>query len=207
MAKAILNISNYSGGLNNHTNARDIEGNQMQDIDSLSIDTPGKLKVMGATADFNPVKTLTITGSTFTPTVGNGLFYFKSDKDPEQTNNDVDETEMLLINDKADHEIKIYDKTDGAYSAKTIDYGPAASDVEYTAIDGNVRVTATDFSNDNHTPKVFSFINEKYDYGDTTTSNGAPRVDKTGWFEDTAIVDKPSDNEIELIHRMTLTLH
>ena len=75
--KAILNISNYSGGLNNHTNARDIEGNQFQDIDSLSIDIPGKLKVMGATADFNPVKTLTISGSTFTPTVGNGLFYFK----------------------------------------------------------------------------------------------------------------------------------
>ena len=197
--KAILNISNYSGGLNNHTNARDIEGNQMQDIDSLSIDTPGKLKVMGATADEGT--TLTISGSNFTPTVGNGLFYFKSDKDPEQTTNAVDNTEMLLINDKADHEIKIYDKTDGAYSAKTIDYGPAASDVEYTAIDGNVRVTATDFSNDNHTPKVFSFINEKYDYGDTTASNGAPRLDKIGWFEDTAAVDKPSDNEIELIHR------
>ena len=196
--KAILNISNYSGGLNNHTNAKDIEGNQMQNIDSLSIDTPGKLKVMGATADEGT--TLTISNSNFTPTVGNGLFYFKSDKDPEQTNNDIDNTEMLFINDKTDSEIKIYDKTDGAYSAKTINYGPAASDVEYTAIDGNVRVTATDFSNDNHTPKVFSFINEKYDFGDTTTSNGAPRLDKTGWFEDVAVVDKPSTNEIQIIH-------
>ena len=199
--KAILNISNYSGGLNNHTNARDIEGNQFQDIDSLSIDIPGKLKVMGATADFNPVKTLTISGSTFTPTVGNGLFYFKSDKDPEQTTNAVDNTEMLLINDKADHEIKIFDKTDNAYSSKTIDYGPAASDVEYTAIDGNVRVTATDFSNDNHTPKVFTFINEKLDYGNPSTANNVPRLDKVGWFEDTATIDKPSDSEIELIHR------
>ena len=199
--KAILNISNYSGGLNNHTNARDIEGNQFQDIDSLSIDIPGKLKVMGATADFSPVKTLTISGSTFTPTVGNGLFYFKSDKDPEQTTNAVDNTEMLLINDKADHEIKIFDKTDNAYSSKTIDYGPAASDVEYTAIDGNVRVTATDFSNDNHTPKVFTFINEKLDYGNPSTANNVPRLDKVGWFEDTATIDKPSDSEIELIHR------
>lgn len=199
--KAILNISNYSGGLNNHTNARDIEGNQFQDIDSLSIDIPGKLKVMGATADFSPVKTLTISGSTFTPTVGNGLFYFKSDKDPEQTTNAVDNTEMLLINDKAQHEIKIFDKTDNAYSSKTIDYGPAASDVEYTAIDGNVRVTATDFSNDNHTPKVFTFINEKLDYGNPSTTNNVPRLDKVGWFEDTATIDKPSDSEIELIHR------
>ena len=106
--KAILNISNYSGGLNNHTNAKDIEGNQMQNIDSLSIDTPGKLKVMGATADEGT--TLTISNSNFTPTVGNGLFYFKSDKDPEQTNNDIDNTEMLFINDKTDSEIKIYDK-------------------------------------------------------------------------------------------------
>ena len=203
--KAILNISNYSGGLNNHTNARDIEQNQFQDIDSFSIETPGKLKVMGAAKDEGTL--LTILGSTsFTPTVGNGFFYFKSDKDPEQTTNAVDNTEMLFINDKDQHEIAIYDKTDGAYSAKTIDYGPAASDVEYTAIDGNVRVTATDFSNDNHTPKVFSFINEKYDFGDTTTSNGAPRVDKTGWFEDAAVIDKPSINEFEIIHKDNVRL-
>ena len=48
MAKGILNISNYSGGLNNKTNSRDIADNQFQDLDSLSIETPGKLKVMGA---------------------------------------------------------------------------------------------------------------------------------------------------------------
>ena len=53
MAKGILNISNYSGGLNNKTNSRDIEDNQFQDLDSLSIETPGKLKVMGAVNDFN----------------------------------------------------------------------------------------------------------------------------------------------------------
>ena len=197
--KAVLNVSNYSGGLNNHTNGRDIEMNQYQDIDSLSIETPGKLKVMGATAEEGT--TLTITDSTFTPVVGNGLFYFKSDKDPEQTNIATDNTEMILVNDRADHDIKIYDKTDSAYSAKTIDYGPAASDVEFTAIDGDVRVTATDFSSDTTTPKVFTFINEKFDYGNTSTSNGIPRLDKTGWYEDTAIVDKPSDTEIELIHR------
>ena len=46
MAKGILNISNYSGGLNNKTNSRDIEDNQFQDLDSLSIETP-KIKNNG----------------------------------------------------------------------------------------------------------------------------------------------------------------
>jgi hypothetical protein len=196
--KAILNISNYSGGLNNETTPRDIEVNQFQDIDSLSIDIPGKLTVMGATAEEGT--TLTIPGSTFTPIVGDGLFYFKSDKDPEQTTNATDNTEMLFINDRADTEIKIFDKTDGAYSAKTIDYGPVASDVEFTAIDGDVRVTATDFSNDNMTPKVFTFLNEACDYGNTFAGTNFPRVDRVGWYVDNATVDAPTTNEIKITH-------
>lgn len=51
MAKGILNISNYSGGLNDKTNPRDIEDNQFQALDSLSIETPGKLKIIGAAED------------------------------------------------------------------------------------------------------------------------------------------------------------
>ena len=60
MAKGILNISNYSGGLNNKTNPRDIDDNQFQVLDSLSIETPGKLKIMGAAVDY--VASLSYTG-------------------------------------------------------------------------------------------------------------------------------------------------
>lgn len=200
MAKAIVNIDNFSGGLNNHTNSRDIEANQFQAIDSLSIDVPGKLKVMGAEAEEGT--TLTIANSSFNPTNGNGIFYFKSDKDPDQTNNNTVNTEMILVNDKTDKEIKIYEKTtSNAYSAKTISYGNTASDVKITAIDGNIRVTATNPSLDDTTPKVFSFLNEACDYGNVFSGTNFPRVDKIGWFEDTSTIDKPTDSEIVLIHR------
>jgi hypothetical protein len=78
VAKGILNISNYSGGLNNKTNSRDIEDNQFQNLDSLSIETPGKLKVMGAVDDY--VVSLSYTGYKMS-NVNNSLTASSSDTD------------------------------------------------------------------------------------------------------------------------------
>jgi hypothetical protein len=78
VAKGILNISNYSGGLNNKTNSRDIEDNQFQNLDSLSIETPGKLKVMGAVNDY--VVSLSYTGYKMS-NVNNSLTASSSDTD------------------------------------------------------------------------------------------------------------------------------
>ena len=95
MAKGILNISNYSGGLNNKTNSRDIEDNQFQDLDSLSIETPGKLKVMGAVNDF----TTSITADTATGVkYGNGVFHFNADYDIDDTSGVVENNEILFVN-------------------------------------------------------------------------------------------------------------
>ena len=189
MAKGILNISNYSGGLNNKTNSRDIEDNQFQDLDSLSIETPGKLKVMGAAGNYNPPAT---TGNLNAEiNLGNGLFHFNADHDIDDTNGTFANTEMLFINtDVTSDGVQVFNLNSGnlAYGTKTIPYGNIFSPVIYSAVDGVVRVTPTSFAN-NNTPKKLEYIDEVYNLGFTYTPTQTQinqaetdfKVTKTEW--------------------------
>ena len=121
MAKGILNISNYSGGLNNKTNSRDIEDNQFQDLDSLSIETPGKLKVMGAAVDYAS----SITGDRNSEVnLGNGLFQFNADHDIDNTDGTFFNNEMLFINtDVTSDGVRVFKLSNNSHGTKTVPYG------------------------------------------------------------------------------------
>lgn len=164
MAKGILNISNYSGGLSNKTNARDIEDNQFQVLDTLSIETPGKLKVMGAASDY----AASVTGSVNSEVNhANGLFQFNADYDIDNTNGTVTDTEMLFLNTDVTNEgVVVFNLNPGslAFGTLTIPYGNTFSPVVYSAVDGVVRVTPTSF-NDGNTPKKLEYIKENYNLG------------------------------------------
>ncbi len=164
MAKGILNISNYSGGLSNKTNARDIEDNQFQVLDTLSIETPGKLKVMGAASDY----AASVTGSVNSEVNhANGLFQFNADYDIDNTNGTVTDTEMLFLNtDVTSEGVVVFNLNPGslAFGTLTIPYGNTFSPVVYSAVDGVVRVTPTSF-NDGNTPKKLEYIKEDYNLG------------------------------------------
>jgi len=157
VAKGILNISNYSGGLSNKTNARDIEDNQFQVLDTLSIETPGKLKVMGAASDY----AASVTGSVNSEVNhANGLFQFNADYDIDNTNGTVTDTEMLFLNtDVTSEGVVVFNLNPGslAFGTLTIPYGNTFSPVVYSAVDGVVRVTPTSF-NDGNTPKKLEYI-------------------------------------------------
>ena len=169
MAKGILNISNYSGGLNNKTNPRDLEDNQFQVLDSLSIETPGKLKLTGASQDY--------AGSTSadfaTPiTYGNGLFQFNADYDIDDTTAYIDNNEMLFINTSKSETspaqnsglIKVLNLNDVSYGTKTLTYGDIYSEVVFNAVDGVVRITPTSFNKSNKPIKLMH-VNEEYNLG------------------------------------------
>jgi len=134
VAKAILNLSNYSGGLNNKTNTRDIEDNEFQSLDSLSIDTPGKLSVMGATYEHSITP---ITSSTALQH-GTDLWHMNTDRDPG--NGALSNRELLLINDRANTRLSVYDLASTTQDA-TVDYGANAQELEVNIIDGILRVT------------------------------------------------------------------
>lgn len=176
MAKGILNISNYSGGLNSKTNSRDIEDNQFQDLDSLSIETPGKLKMMGAAGDYNPPAT---TGNLNTEVnLGNGLFHFNADHDIDNTNGTVVNTEMLFLNtDVTSEGVQVFNLNSGAlaYGTLTIPYGDTFSPVVYSAVDGTVRIVPTSFATGN-TPKKLQYVKETFTLGyEKTTTLGNPQ--------------------------------
>jgi len=260
VAKGILNISNYSGGLNNKTNSRDIEDNQFQDLDSLSIETPGKLKIMGAVNDYvvslsytgykmsNVDNSLTASSSDtdFTITAypippefsvnnvirinnedmlitaavvvasavnitvtrgynsttiaaherddiyfynsigadtatnvkyGNGVFHFNADYDIDDISAVVENNETLFVNtDSGTNNAPVIkpfklnsDKL--GYSSRTdITYGDTWSEVDYSAVDGTVRITPKDFTETNK-PIKLQYVNENYYMGADTSSS------------------------------------
>ena len=47
MPKKILNINNFSGGLNEKTTPRDLAPNEFQRADNMNNETPGKLTLFG----------------------------------------------------------------------------------------------------------------------------------------------------------------
>ena len=95
MPKQVANITNFSGGLNNKTNPRDIADNQFQDLDTISVETPGKIKMMGAKKIVSIKSNNGITSGTVNH--GNGLAYLKTDRD--LGNVALENTESLFIND------------------------------------------------------------------------------------------------------------
>jgi len=169
VAKGILNISNYSGGLNNKTNPRDLEDNQFQALDSLSIETPGKLKLTGASQDY----TGSISADFATPiTYGNGLFQFNADYDIDDTTAFLENNEMLFINTSKSETspaqnsglVKVLNLNDVSYGTKTLTYGDIYSEVVFNAVDGVVRITPTSFNKGNKPIKLIH-VNEQYNLG------------------------------------------
>ncbi len=164
MPKEVLDLRNFSGGLNNNTNPRDLDTSEFQELKGFSIETPGKLKISGAVD--NLAHTSSSNEERFASTLnhGNGLFHFNTDRDPD--NGALSNTELLLINDIPGSKVKVFDKTDGAFiGTSEIDYGTTATTVDYYAVDGQVRVSANNQDNTNNQNKWYGYINRVFHYG------------------------------------------
>ena len=159
MAKAILNLSSYSGGLNDKTNSRDISDTEFQSLDTFAIDIPGKLGVMGAGYEHG------ITPLTSSTDIQQGTDLWHMNTDRRVLDGSLSNRELLLINDRANTRLSVYDLAATNQDA-TIDYGTTAQELEINMVDGVVRVTPTDPQD--------SFIDSGVDVvtaiSDTTTS-------------------------------------
>ena len=157
MPKKAINVSNFSGGVNNNTNPRDLADNEFQVLLNLSNEVPGKLKVIGdelhLTADaLNAIDTLNY---------GNGLLHYNSDRNLTSPAT-VTETEYVLINDitASPKQIRILDCNGNNHvlESNVIQYGDTAAKVEMYNIDGAVKVIPHFGSSvGTNKPKVFSY--------------------------------------------------
>ena len=89
MPKQYHVINDFSGGLNNKKDPRDIANNELSHIQNMSIDALGKIKTIGkfyahikdqdGATDFSSPYYISQVGADITGAGGYGLFYFESD--------------------------------------------------------------------------------------------------------------------------------
>lgn len=195
MSKQSANITNFSGGLNNKTNPRDIADNQFQDIDTLSIETFGTLKIMGAKKLIANKSNNPITNGTLNH--GNGLAYFKTDIDVGDASEQ--DTESLLIYNKATKTVKLFDYTDNAYEgSKDISMAKeggsaAVSLVDYSIVDGNITISPHSPFNANNTCKWLGYVKRSKNLGLTTSGTNLDNIKHNydGYYVDDMYISPP----------------
>ena len=95
MPKQLYIINDFSGGINNKKDPRDIEDNELSLVQNMSIDALGKIKTIGKFYAHSKDQDGSTTLSEYIPEVvanlngggGYGLFYFESDHSnkPDET--------------------------------------------------------------------------------------------------------------------------
>ena len=145
--KKALNIDDFSGGLNDNTNNRDIENHQFSLLNGVDIEYAGKIKTLGKVDDTSgyPVSSTNDHVTSSTIHYGNGLLHLNLDRRVSSAVNS-DETQYLFINDPSARKVRILDIDNNTLLSSgdyIMTYGSAGatSQVEYTTIDGEVRVS------------------------------------------------------------------
>ena len=180
MPKLTKHINNFSGGLNNNTNPKDLNDNQFQILDKLSNEIPGKITMNGSAEGEN-------IGSNAISSIdnlnfGNGLLYTNLDRNlgAAQT---INETEYFFINDTNESIVRIYDITTPAVESNTIDYGATSSKVDMYTIDGQTRVIPHYGASDNKS-KVFGYYNFNRKLGASSTTQDINNEVATGYKDE-----------------------
>jgi len=173
MPKKSINVNNFSGGLNNNTNSRDIQINEFQTLNGLDNEVPGKLKLFGEVKAYSALENYSETHTSFQ--YGNGLTYLKLDRDIEDNVSDnLSEDELLIINDANAGNVDIYNLSDLDKDTAQFSWGNTASPINTYVIDGQVRLSATLTTVTDNTPKWYGYIDKTYNMGNSnaTTSGG-----------------------------------
>lgn len=187
MPKKAINVSNFSGGVNNNTTPRDLADNEFQVLLNLSNEIPGKLQLIGdelneTSSALNAIDTLNY---------GNGLLHLNSDRQFSSPNT-ITQKEYALVNDitASPKRIRIYDyASNGAVlEADDIQYGTDAARVEMYNIDGAVRVVPH-YGSSNNTPKLFTYYKFQRRLGDSSAEN--IRHDESGDYKVTNLHISP----------------
>ena len=181
MPKKTINITNFSGGLNNNTSPRDLMDNEFQTFLNLSNEVPGKIKLIG---NGNETLTANALDGINTLNYGNGLHNTSLDRNltsPES----ISETEYLFIHDKANTKVSIMDLSGGGHALESsnfdIDYGSTNALLNMYTIDGVVRVVPH-YGSANNQAKTLAYYKYSRTLG-TGTTEAIRSVLSTGTYK------------------------
>ena len=127
MAKTTLNITGFHGGLNTNADPRDVSNLQSPDLEDVSIDSLGKLKLLGQSSQNNQSNTLQILPN-------RGLFVMGSDRKVSSPST-TGEFSLIIVYDVDDTEFDIYDT---AWSTSQISL--QTNHPVFYVVDGNLRI-------------------------------------------------------------------
>ena len=175
MPKQFKVYRNFSGGLNNRTNPKDIEDNELIEATGVIVDERGSVRTnQPSKSDGSDPKIAGLTNHSAKIHGGRGIFAFKSDVSWANAVNAVAnrESEYICIGDKANSAIDLWGYDDSAndhdMNDGVIDLGSGTTaEFEFYYADGALRVTDASFDA-NNTTKWFGPVNNKKLLGEST---------------------------------------
>ena len=118
MPKALLNLNDFSGGLVNAINPRDIAPNQMSDTDNIILDERSSIRPLGGDVEHTDIPS----GTTGNIAAGHGAFIFESDHEKGSTALDTGEN-WLVMCDAVSSQIDLYDLKGDSFTSNVFDLG------------------------------------------------------------------------------------
>jgi len=192
MPKQIYKIDQFHGGLNTHSNPRDIDDNQFSDCEDIMVDEIGRVTRMGGTtahASDSPAAG----AHACAISAGYGLYAWNHDRIDGHTSsagtNDAETGENYLALSDADTtgKIHIYANSDDTFGTPiSTGTNGTRKDVFY-AVDGALRVCDSVFSNTNAS-KWYGYVDKQF----MLNSGSIVSVDQ--WVDKSQYISRPGSN-------------
>ena len=164
MTKQLYKITQFHGGLNSNSDARDIAENELSEATDVMVDELGKIRMMGGEATHGSTS-LSPRANQINP--GYGLFQFSHDRiDGHTAGSGVTTGADYLVLSEPDTAgtVDIYSDQDNTWGSPltgmTNNTGGLRKDVFYT-VDGALRVSDAEFGNTN-TPKWYGYVHRSH---------------------------------------------
>jgi len=199
MPKKIFKIDQFHGGLNNHSDARDINDNQQSSLIDAMVDSLGQITTMGVQSG-SDIATANNTGITGTMKAGYGIHAWKSDYTGAEDKGSSEATtgdDYVAMYDGNDGEVWVYSASEDAFNddvnlsagSGVIDIGSsttASALPVFYSIEGGLRISDGNHALNNNS-KTYQYIDRTLFQSITST------VIIDGWFDYDQYISAPAD--------------
>ena len=172
MPKQLYKITQFHGGLNNNSDARDIAENELSEATDVMVDELGKIRLMGGIAQhYNYTNTANNPNNAATINPGYGLFQFSHDRLGATTTGSAQaETgdDYLAMVDATNKNVDLYSRVTNTWGTAKITLGTTAgAKAAFYVVDGSLRVSDGNFGANNKT-MWYGYI-YRYFFGDNAS--------------------------------------
>ena len=206
MPKDILPIRLFEGGLNNSTNPRDIQDNELHTAINVDTNRVGAIKSMGSFESFfSPATSTALDGVVAND--GFGIAYMQIDTKMSNNEGDVTNGHYIAIHKPAGSNPKIMFYQDPVENSGTQVYLPTTfqlpnvdtsnSKIDYLYVDGGIRVFDTDVQNTNLKPQKIMYIPKDRHYFKGASNNDLD-ITASEWICSQQFIKAPNGGTVQL---------